>query len=103
MTTLQVTVSSVNTSIPGKVRIVLDGSLSVEEAKKMILEHLRLAKTLSINQIMLLFRSEFNPHLKYASLPYPGTRQDWLLVLDETRLGSFLQGLTTIQFMLYQD
>jgi hypothetical protein len=103
MTTLQVTVSSANKSIPGEVRIVVGTSLSVEEAKKMILEHLRLAEVLRMNQILLLFRSELNPHLKYASSPYSGTGKDWLPVLDETSLGSFLQGRTVIKFMLYQD
>jgi len=103
MTTIQVTVRCANKSIPGEVRVVVPGSLSVREAKTMILEHLRLAKTLSVDNVLLLFRSEVNPHLKYATSPYSDTDMDWLPVLDETRLGSFLKGPSIIQFLLYRD
>lgn len=100
MSTIQVTVSSVDKSDPRKVCVVVPGSLSVQDAKIMILEHLRLAKTLSINEIVLLFRSSVKPHVKYASSPYSGLSKDWSLVLDDRTLESFLHGPSIIQFIL---
>lgn len=102
MTSLHVTVSFLNKSTPGEVSLDVNGRLSVAEVKTMILEHLRLAKTLSIKQIVLLFCSEANIDRNYASSPFSGAQKVWLLVFDEDTLESFLEGPTLIEFKLYQ-
>jgi hypothetical protein len=102
MKTIQVRVSSADKSFPGEARVEVDGSLSVADAKKEILRQLHLSK-LRTDQILLLFRSEANIDLKFASSPFSGSGKEWLLVVDEKTLGSFLQGRTLIQFILYED
>lgn len=81
--------------------VPMSRDMTVADVKNWILRKLNFHLAFGLSQTLLVIRSEFNNGQKYASLPYEGNRDDWLLVPEEQKLGDFASDHTTIRVFFF--